>query len=32
VDRFIETYPRMMEPMHWTARHVAARGTPVAAS
>jgi FGGY-family pentulose kinase len=32
VDRFIETYPRMMEPMHWTARHVAARGTPAVAS
>jgi sugar (pentulose or hexulose) kinase len=31
VDRYIETYPRMQEPMHRTTRHVAARGTPVAA-
>ncbi len=31
VDRYIETYPRMKEPMHRTTRHVAAKGTPVAA-
>jgi sugar (pentulose or hexulose) kinase len=31
VDRYIETYPRMQEPMHRTTRHVAAKGMSVPA-
>jgi FGGY-family pentulose kinase len=30
VDRYIETYPRMMDAMHTMTRHVAATGAPVA--
>jgi hypothetical protein len=30
VDRYVETYARMQEPMHRTTRHIAAMGTPVA--